>query len=243
MRPLHLQDLVSLPHLSARETVTLATQLEIAASEYNLQGESKEALADVAKARKELSAALRAHRELDAQQSPAAVAADHELDRAWAATSKWLAGWVQLDDATHSKIATALNDVLFPDGVEFLNLKYMAEWAESEQRLMKVRDKRLEHAFDTLGGRSFLDTIKQAHAHYGEVLGVDSAHPAPPAIPNDLRAAMDEAQSSLAEYAGKIVASVSRKKPETAKIAETLLAPIASFISSKNAPTHAPPAM
>jgi hypothetical protein len=117
-------------------------------------------------------------------------------------------------------------------------LRYLAEWSESDTRLAKLK---AEHAkIEALGGKAFIARIEKVHAAYGKALGVTTAKkPEPPNV--DLRATMTEVHGALREYAAKVAASVSRKKPKTAELAATLLDPLVRWHHSKRDRAVAPP--
>ena len=154
LRSFTAQDLIALPSLSAGETIATVKQLETRAAEAKLSADLAEALADVGVLRDVLAEAQSKKLAKQPTSSADAVEADRNLDRAWGSTSDWLGAWMRLGDSELTAHAETLTNALFPDGVSFINLPYLGEWAESDLRVRTIKDKRLESHFKALGATS-----------------------------------------------------------------------------------------
>jgi hypothetical protein len=104
-------------------------------------------------------------------------AADNRLDQAWAGVKSRLDAYARLPAGEYARAprAAALVELLFPNGMGFLNLSYTAEWAESQRILERIVKQELQKDVDLLAGREFLAEAKAAHALYGQVLGTTKA--------------------------------------------------------------------
>jgi hypothetical protein len=239
MRTFTSQSLISLPSLSARQALALATQLETHAKGRALSADAADALADLTSARRALEKEYVASMAVPTTSNPQAVAADRVLDRAWGATSALVGAWVQIDEKNASPLARELDDALFSEGTAFLKARYEEEWAESSARLRIIEERGLAGHFEKLGAGVFLAAIKRAHAEYGKALGVTAAK-APSAASPKVREALDQTAVAMREYVAKVAAMVSRKRKGSAELADALLLPLTQWQSSRSAPVDAP---
>jgi hypothetical protein len=132
--------------------------------------------------------------------------ADLRLDRAWGAVHARLTAWTVFppDDPDH-ETSTALADRLFPTGLDFLRLPFMAEHAQSERRVKIIENEALRADLDHLVGEAFMDELLAAHAAYGDALGITKATEAAtpePAIDEPLRML----SQAIVAYALQVVA-------------------------------------
>jgi hypothetical protein len=220
--------LIVLPGVSASETVAMVKQLETRAAEAKLSADVSEVLADVSACRDVLVAAQAKKLGQGPTTSAEAVEADRVLDRAWGSTSDWILAWLRLGDPDLVVHAETLNSALFPDGVSFINLPYLGEWSESDLRIRTIKEKKLEPQFKALGGEVYLKALKTAHEAYGKALGVTENAKGPAPEPADVREALLTTHDAIREYVAKVMATVSRKKPNSAQLAASLLEPITS---------------
>ncbi|MEX1363066.1 MAG: hypothetical protein AB1Z98_08065 [Nannocystaceae bacterium] len=111
-----------------------------------------------------------------AQPARSARPADLRLDRAWGAVNARLVAWTIFpsDDPDH-ETSRSLAERLFPTGLDFLRLPYLAEHAQSERRLRIIDDEGLRPDLDHLVGEVFMEELSQAHADYGDALGITKA--------------------------------------------------------------------
>ena len=231
------QDLIQLPKMTAEETYALDQQLLAQAKEAGLLPATvEEARGEVEATAAILGGELAARQKGLAPVVDPAVArsADRMVDTAWGATRDWVASWARLAPAdpalqTHVK---AINEGVFPDGLGFLTLPFVAEWTESDTRLKVIAEKGLEGSFHALGGTAFLEAIKRAHDAYGKALHITTARPqeAPDA---NVRPAMETNHDAIRDYVTQVMASVKRKEPATAALADRLLKPLTDWESNR----------
>ena len=229
------QDLIQLPSLGAEDAVALVTQLATAATnEGKLAPPIQEALDDLQATSAVLKIEMKKRGQSDGVDPAAARAADGVLDRAWSSTEAWLSGWAGLEAHAHVEAARGAHRRLFPEGLTFLTKKYKVEWTESEMRLDIIDEEKLDKLFDALGGKAFLKSLRAAHQAYGDALGITCAKAAVGPAPL-VRDALDATLASAREYVAQVAGSVRRKKPETEATATRLLAPLASWETSRRA--------
>jgi hypothetical protein len=233
-------NLVQLPALDALATQTLGTAVLAAAANKTLPEPIADALADLTVAVDALQAI--AIQRLPRRGDPrAARDADLSLDAAWGVLYNLLGAWSRLPDHPHAQLATTLRKQLFPDGLRFTHLRFRAEWAESENRLQAIDERGWALQIEQLGAAGALAQIRQAHAHYGEVLSIVTARPVEPSLSvRDARAAVMRA---LRVFIVRVAASVRAQNPASADLARDLLAPLETWgtiAPTKPAPTPAP---
>lgn len=155
--------------------------------------------------------------------------ADTRLDRAWGAVHDRLYAWSIFppDDPDHVS-SKAIGERLFPTGLDFLALQFLAEHAQSELRIKIIEAEGLRAALDHLVGEVFMDELLAAHAAYGDALGItkatSGAAKSAPLLDEPLRAL---AQSVVA-YSLQIVAFAALK-PENVEPARQALRPIDEY--------------
>lgn len=153
--------------------------------------------------------------------------ADLRLDRAWAAVHARLTAWTifPVDDPDH-ETSTAIAERLFPTGLEFLRLPFLAEHAQSERRVQIIESEALREDLDHLVGEVFMDELLAAHAAYGEALGITKAGEtaAPePTLDDPLR----RLSQAIAAYSLQVVAFAAL--PGNAEAGRRALGPIDEF--------------
>jgi hypothetical protein len=153
--------------------------------------------------------------------------ADLEVDHAWGGIHGRLESYGNLPSAAFPRAARAgeLLDLLFPDGMTFLQLPYEAEWAESDKRLRLIDDRHLEPELIELCGADFVAYLKSAHKQYGRVLGTTAAR-----LPAETAPTMVEplrrVTQAISRYALQVAATVDETRPETVRAARTALSPL-----------------
>lgn len=145
---------------------------------------------------------------------------DRKLDVCWSALHERIAAWEALDEhADKQARASEVVKLLFPDGLAFLKLPYVAEHAESQRRLDVIEERKLGATIDALAGKEFRLAVQDAHEAYGEALGITKAgveQPDAPALDEPLRkltaaiAAYNVQLLAHAEDDASVVASVRR---------------------------------
>ena len=154
------------------------------------------------------------------------VKLDRNLDACWSGFNDWCTGLSKLPDELEAVEARELQSTILPDGLKFILLPYELEWAESETRLQRIETNKLDVRIKALGGGLFLSAIQKAHKAYGLALGMTAplakdGNPAP-----SIREALDRFSAALRTYVVKVIGSVEDDEPETAALADDLLAPL-----------------
>jgi hypothetical protein len=138
------------------------------------------------------------------------------------------AGRPSTPSATSPASSKAIGERLFPTGLDFLTLQFLAEHAQSDKRIKIIEAEGLRPALDHLVGEVFMEELLAAHAAYGEALGITKAKggdakPAP-ALDEPLRAL----SQSVVAYALQIVAFAALKA-ENVEPARQALRPIDEY--------------
>ena len=112
------------------------------------------------------------------QPARSARAADTRLDRAWGAVHDRLRAWsiFPADDPDHAS-SKVIAERLFPTGLDFLTLQFLAEHAQSDKRIKIIEAEGLRAPLDHLVGEVFMDELYAAHEAYGDALGITKAKP------------------------------------------------------------------
>ncbi|MCA9709859.1 MAG: hypothetical protein KDK70_28730 [Myxococcales bacterium] len=150
---------------------------------------------------------------------------DLALDRAWGSLRARLAAWEQLDRPPGAGPAQELRALLFPTGLDFLQLPYAEQWAQSERRLALVDADGLAESIDALAGPQFLLAVRQAQADYGRVLGITDAKPAQPDAARVLEP-VREVRAAIASYARAVVGLTDEVDDEAVAAMQQQLRPL-----------------
>jgi hypothetical protein len=222
--------LVTLPRLTAVSTARLMQELLNAAkAERKLPASIATDRDEVAEAYQVLQAELAKRLAAESEDGPVVRAADMVEDNAFGALSDWLSAWARLPGDRHpeSADAAAVLQAIFPSGLTFLTIRPSDEWQEAEVRMRLIADKGHDDAIARLGGKPFLDELRIAHKAYGEALGITAVKQASetPA----LREARDTATDVVRAYVLRVSANVRKKDPESAALAQRLLAPLVNW--------------
>lgn len=237
-------DIVVLPVLDVSSAITLGGEMITAAKSaektHKLPKTIKKSLTAVSERHQALRAAS-AERLSSAQSADGSrsVRADRRIDAAWNALLTWLSGWAKLPDAVPQAIqARNIVDTIFADGLKFLTLPYKQEWAESDTRLLRIGNEKLDTDIVKLGGTPFLDELRAAHAEYGEALGITKT-PDSPNTGANLRDALTAFLLSLRTYVVRVSAHVDEEEAGSADLATSLLVPLTRWESSRASGGHA----
>jgi len=240
-RNLDLATLITVPRLDAAGAVALGNELLAAAEAV------KKLPPPVEKARvrlrltvKELAGGLQ-RRLGQPEPDPARTrAADSAEDNAFVALYYWLDGFSRLPDSyEEAATARALSSVLFPDGLKFTKLPYKQEWAEADARLSRMTRDGLDQQILGLGGGAFIKNLQTAHKDYGEALGITAAPKETAPKTSFVREPFNQFIAALRPYVLRVLAYVDDEHPETAELAEALLAPLARWHSRPARPALA----
>jgi hypothetical protein len=150
---------------------------------------------------------------------------DNVLDRRWSALRGRLEACVQLGDDDHAPRAEPLLGTLFPTGLDFLKLPYPEQWAQSERRLVLVATDELADEIEALCGEPFLPLLGQAHAAYGEALGITKRKGSPTEAARVLEP-LKELKDAIASYARGVIGTMNEDDPASVAAAQQQLEPI-----------------
>lgn len=222
------QDLVSLPNLSADETLTLGTSLLTRRTKMVAPPATDDAAAELALVMTALKDELRGARQKPAVSAVAAKTIDRRLDVIWAAFREWLSAWLRCAKCPSAVEAAALHHALFGDGLEWINARYPAEWAASETRVDIIQKSPAYTALvrTALGGGPILEELFEAHAAYTEMITAKDVTENP-----KVGAAMREVHAAMREYVTSVAGSVRRRVPASIEVADKLLEPLALWES------------
>jgi hypothetical protein len=225
-RSFHALDLVQLPRLDSTAAQTLGTEVLAAARGKTLPASVSEALQDLTLAHRALQAASAQRLAALPSTDPARTkAADTALDASWSALFDLLNGWSKLPDHELGALASGLVARLFPDGLKFVLMAYKLQWAESNTRLLLVKEHKLESELERLGALPLLKRLRDAHKEYGEALGITNVSKVEPATAT-LRETLSEFCDALRHYIVRVAATVHRNDEKSAAFAQTLLAAV-----------------
>ena len=229
------QDLVSIPTLTADETVTLATSLLTRRTKVEAPRVTNESASELLLAVAALKEELLLTRIQPVVSAEAAKAIDRRLDVIWSAFRDWHSGWVRCAKCPSKEEVAALYHALFGEGLEWINARYTAEWAASETRVEVIQKSAAHTALlrTTLGGGPMLDELFEAHAAYTTM--VTAKEPESAVTNPKVRDAMNEVQAVLREYVTSVASTVRRREPATIEKADLLLQPLSQWESKKSA--------
>lgn len=237
-------DLVQLPRLSATEAAVLVNELLAVADRERDAIKGKHLPPLVARP---LDRLRTAHHLLEQALLPLTPSgldpqrrrqADLTLDNAWSAAFDWASGWSKLpaDLVKQSSDVRALQQLVFADRLAFTRLSYKVEWQESKSRLEAIERDGHDKTFQALGGKVFLDHLREAHTRYGEALGVTA-----PAADAQQERAFGEAReatlTALRAYVAKVSAHADPDEPGSSELSAALLRPLTEWRSSPTAAT------
>lgn len=235
-RSIASQDLVSLPNLTADESVALGTALIARRAREPALHATDDAAEELQLGVNGLSEQLLAARRKPAVDPDVARGIDLRLDIGWSAMRDWLTGWTRAAKCPAKEQVVALHHAVFGEGLDWLNARYAAEWSGSQTRLVVITGSDGAPGYETLiretlGGGPFLDELREAHAAYTEmvILQAPEALAANPKVGE----AMSELHAAMREYVTAVIGTVRRRSPATATKAAALLLPLTSWESKR----------
>lgn len=154
--------------------------------------------------------------------------ADHVMDNAWSTCEQRLDAYAHLPIERHPKAkrAAEIHATLFGDGMGWLTKPYLEEWGESDKRLKRIAEGKLEKELALLVGEEFVAEVKHAHARYGETIGVTKKKDGGAVEPAQLQEPLRAVASAVTFYATQVAAMVDPDEPSTATLARAALQPI-----------------
>ena len=236
-RPLSA-DIVELPTLTGHEAHSLATSLEAAARDekghlLKTPETVKETFEELLAARDGILEALGGAPPDEAKVRPV----DIRIDRIMSAWGGVLENWAKLaDEIPEGDTAEELRARLFADGLGFITIAPREEWSEIEQRLKTIERAKLQSGLDSLGLKPLLAHLRKVHILYGEVTGATAqiAEVESPRVRKHKKAV----EEAIREYVLAVLGQRRKSRPETLKLADTLLRPLATW-ESKRSPKKA----
>lgn len=234
-------DIIRLPRLDAIDAHSLGQAVVAAAEGQPLSDGAKETYGEVSVALRLLGDALKNRLPRAEATGSATREADTKLDAAWSATYDFLDAWAKLPDEPKAATAAHIRERLFPDGLRFTKVQFTRQWTESDSRLSLLDEENLEKGFQALGGVAFVQAIRDKHKVYGEVLGLTKAREEP-AEEQKIRDALDRLTEALRVYVLQVSAMERKSDPNSKKLVEKLLAPLATWQSRPAASNSAPTA-
>ena len=153
---------------------------------------------------------------------------DLRVDRAFSAVRSRVQNWVDVEDEERGERAQELLELLFPTGLDFLNLPYPQQWAECERRIVLIDQDGLEADIVDLVDTRFLKRMREAQIAYGEALQItkkkDAVEPTERVID-----AMRELKAEIAGYARLVLGLTDEDNPKSVAAAEAQLEPILRY--------------
>jgi hypothetical protein len=227
--------IVTVPRLSAATALTLGTALVSAARKG--PGLPPAMVLALEPLERELGALRRSRqlqREVRSIDGSIAVAADQALDTNWSGFHAFLVGWTKLANAPEAAEragrARDLLEIVYPEGLRFLNLPYCEQWGESEIRLARLAEPRHAEHVRALGGEAFVGAIRRSHEAYGVALNV-TERKAEAEAQVRVREALDAFIEALRSYLLRVAAYVDEhaRDEEAQAIGRALLRPITTW--------------
>jgi len=220
--------IVTLPVLKATEAHTLGTTLLTLADAVEVPANAQPSLGRFRGAVNALGAALAAVAPRQGY-GPEVVVADNTVDGCWSGQYHWLDGWRRLPGGPESAQADAVIQDLYPTGLDFTQMSYRDQWAESELRIKRLFAKGHDQTVLALGGERFLTRLQAAHAAYGEALGVTAAGEFPEVNEANRREPLLAFLSALRGYVLKVAAHADPDVEGSEALVARLLAPLTAL--------------
>jgi len=234
-------DIIRLPRLDAVDAHSLGQAIIAAAEGQPLSDGAKETFGEVSVALRHLGDVLKSRLPRAEGTGSATREADTKLDAAWSATYEFLDAWARLPDEPKAAIAARIRERLFPDGLRFTKVQFTRQWTESDRRLSLLDEENLDKGFQELGGLAFVQAIREKHKVYGDVLGLTKAREEP-VEEQTIREARDRLTDALRAYVLQVSAMERKSDPNSGKLVERLLEPLANWQSRPASPQSAPKA-
>jgi hypothetical protein len=233
--------MVPLPKVSVPEAIALGTELVTwARARRKLPGPIAKSLRLVRTELEELCEADQSSMVTTGEGTGHSREADRVLDASWSASYSWCTGWLKLPGGVaEAKLAAEIRDAIFADGVRFTQFKFKHQWAESQKRLDVIDKQGLGRHFERLGGAVFLDTLRDAHARYGEALGITQV--VEPEDSVNRREHLHALLDAIRRYVVQVMAYEYSEAPGAAELADYLLTPLRTW-ESRPAPSASEPA-
>lgn len=230
---------IILPKLTATGLSAVIGRVIVQAEEQKkLPADIKERAELLGEAKAGLTTALASRVRKVESDSPKAVEADIEEDRAVGALVMFLEAHAKRPGEKAAKragIAKKILGAVFGDGTAFLKMNHEDEWGEVEARIEQLDSNGYTEEIESLGGAAFIEDLREAHKNYGEVLGITSAREEKAAAPK-IQEAREHAAEQLRRYVATVVGygAQSDQREATGEVARKLLLPIYEIRARNN---------
>jgi hypothetical protein len=231
-------DLVTVPRTSATSAMALGTALVTAAREEpRLPPVFVKPLKRLEKECDALRTSRQYQREAEAIDVTLVGEVDQQVDGAWGGLHGLLVGWAKLvatpEGAALGGRARAVLEVVFPDGLRFLNLPYRDQWSESQTKLDRLREPSIAEHVKALGGEPLVGVIAAAHERYGAVLHL-TKRKAEVQAQAKVRGALESLLAAIRSYVLRIANYLDENEDdaEAKELGYALLGPLATWKSS-----------
>lgn len=231
-------DLVTVPRTSAASALTLGTSLVAAArEEAKLPDVFVVPLEQLEREHAGLRTSRQYQREGRAVDSAAATSSDQRVDSCYSGFHGFLIAWTKLpstpEGVEKGQVAREVIEIVFPDGLRFLNLPYREQWGESQTKLDRLSEPAVAERVRSLGGEAFVRAIGEAHEAYGVALHVTKPK-AEPTNQVNVREPLDGFWDAVRSYVLRVANHLDEHKndAEAQRLCRALLEPIATWKSS-----------
>ena len=163
------------------------------------------------------------------EDTQAAKSADQDEDQAWGLLHQFLDVTQNLPVSVNAyqPEAKAIFELLFQDGKMFLSLPFREEYVQAETRLKALVDQGYEEVIEAMGGASYLKYLKEVHAKYGEVLGMEDREA--PSSTVKRGEALRDLRRAMKEYAFKVLAWPDVEVKGSQELCDALLEPLLTW--------------
>lgn len=149
---------------------------------------------------------------------------DKRSDRSWRAFLRRIQDWIDIDHQARAARAVELLELIAPTGADFLRLKYPAQWSEAERRLELITEDELETELVEMVGEAFMQELREAHAEYGEALGITAKHQ--PEAATRILEPLKAAHRAMKAYVQLVYALADEDDEQQVAAAEEMLEPV-----------------
>lgn len=139
-------------------------------------------------------------------------AMDTKADRSWGALEMRLAAACELEGEA-GEAARRAREALFPNGLEFLKMKFREQWVVADAMLKRLAEEDREAAVARIAGSEYLALVRSRHVAYGEVLGITKPVEAAAEVAK-IAELLSDVRAELGKYARVIASAVENAEVE-----------------------------
>jgi hypothetical protein len=139
-------------------------------------------------------------------------AMDTKADRSWGSLEMRLAAACELEGEA-GEAARRAREALFPNGLEFLKMKYREQWIVADAMLKQLVEEDREAAVSRIAGPEYLSLVRERHVAYGEVLGITKPLESAAEVAK-IAELLSDVRLELGKYARVIAAGVENSEIE-----------------------------